>query len=255
MSTYRRRSLLAFALGALLLLLLPAAAQAWRGGPIPIGDPIPADPPPGITLDPGSFELDGVRAADPAGGPPWGVGTVTARSTYAPGQQLVCDVVGRRVGGQLGRIDADGVFHPYAFGAGVGGCGGSLPGRRTPSTADFIRLSQEPAAPCLPGGGVPTVPACDPAIVRTIRVAMLGESVLSARVQWDGRSRPVPMSRQGTLLLALPGVGSAQFDAPIAVRIQLCGPRADRELVEWLESGGTPVAVRGCVGMFTLPLW
>lgn len=253
MSTYRRRSLLAFALGALLL-LPPAAAQAWRGGPIPIGDPIPAGPPPpGITLDPGSFELDGVRAPDPAGGSPWGVATVTARSAQAPDVQLACEVVGRRVHGQLGRIDADGVFHPYAFGAGIGGCGGSFPGRRVPSTADFVRFSQEPAAPCLPGGGVPNVPSCDPAIVRTIRLAMLGESVLSARVQWDGRSRPVPLSREGTLLLALPGVGNDRFDAPITVRIRLCGPRADAELLEWLGEG--TVTVRGCVGTFTLPLW
>jgi hypothetical protein len=253
MSTYRWRSLLACALG-LLLLSLPATAQAWRGGPIPVGDPIPAGPPPfGITLDPGSFELDAVRAPDPDGGPPWGVGTVTARSSFAPGLPVVCEVVGRRVRGQLGRIDAAGVFHPFAFGAGIGGCGGAFPGRRVPVTADFIRLAQEPASPCVPGGGSPTVPACDPAIVRTLRLAMLGESVLSARVQWDGRTRPLPVSRQGTLLLALPGVGNDRFDAPITVRIRLCGPRADGELREWLGEG--TVTARGCVGTFTLPLW
>lgn len=140
-----RRTLLATATG----LTVSAAALAATTGLLGAGDPVPADrsaPYATPLAGSGGFTLASVRAADPSGGPAWGLGLYEARTKpTTPAQRprsaeiaaqlraaapLTCVVVGRVQGEQLGVVGRDGVFgndglfHPLSPGAqGSANCG------------------------------------------------------------------------------------------------------------------------------------
>jgi hypothetical protein len=107
----RRRPLprLRLALAALVLALATTAAGLAAGGVILTGSPVRTVARPiatageGIPVQGGSRLLP-LRAADPAGGPPWGMRIVhTTRG-------LICVQVGRVYHGQLGQLGIDGAF-------------------------------------------------------------------------------------------------------------------------------------------------
>ncbi len=152
--------------------------------------------------------------------------------------------------GSLGRLDAAGVFHPYALGAGLGGCGGSGDGARYPSTGDHVGFATDPAGGCVPGVPDPSVPGCDLGNVRTFRSALLGPHIRSVRIAVGGRTQPVPVSRGGAFVVVFRGIDNALFDAPITIRFPICGPHARRDLLQF--GNGT---ARGCIGTIVLPLF
>jgi hypothetical protein len=187
-----RRTLL---LAALLLLVLAAGAVA--AGILLTGEPVPEPTPrptPGSgtgTARPNGMELLPVTAADPDGGPPWGMRLV--RTTRG----LVCLQLGRRSGGQLGILGRDGAFgndgrlHPISA--------------RAPDPSDCA-LRDVPARPVmsrvyhrLPASGRlvgchPGVPKrgerirpCPPGSERDVYVGVLGPEARSVTYPDQGR--------------------------------------------------------------------
>jgi hypothetical protein len=100
---------------AVVLLLCFAGAAVAATELIRTGEPVPPTPAmPGVfgTIKPGSTKLLSVRAADPGGGPPWGLRIF--RTTMTVGgitHNVGCVQVGRVVGGQLGVLGQDGSFN------------------------------------------------------------------------------------------------------------------------------------------------
>lgn len=161
---WRRRSTPLLAAAAALLLAGGAVAAAT--GLLSTGDRVPDAPQaaPSPVAPTTGFELASVRAADPDGGPAWGIGTydATPRSTksgqppapWAVTTQLrdhagvTCVVVGRVQAGRLGVVGRDGVFaddgrfhalSPAAQGSGT--CAGRGPG------GSFVSMSSGPPIP------------------------------------------------------------------------------------------------------------
>jgi hypothetical protein len=102
----RARRLLALAIPAALLVTAAAAAAGLlTGEPVrnPAGVTFRADTGLGTPL-PGGGRLLGLRVADPDGGPPWGMRTVSTT------RGLRCVQIGRIVGGRLGVLGQDGAF-------------------------------------------------------------------------------------------------------------------------------------------------
>jgi hypothetical protein len=242
MSTYRRRSLLACALG-LLLLMLPATAQAWRA-PLPVGDPIENDAPWLRPIE-GSFRLEAARAADPDGGPVWAIGTFRAQvDLFPPGTpDSTCTVIGRLQAGQLGMPTEHGVFRPFALGAGAGFCSTTPEDRRWVMTGVRVRTSVLTDVPCLPRPipEEPSIPVCDPALLRTVHDALIGPGDFRA---WapdaGGRFRPTPIEPDGSLLFVERGLRERLLVPVVSARI--CGPDGRPDLVETFVWG----VVRGC---------
>jgi hypothetical protein len=102
----RRRTQVAVAF-ALLGLAIPGVVIG-RKSFIDDGKPVPSErnPPSSVTRAPGDRRIGQARAADPDGGPPWGV----RQSTNPQGQR--CLIVGRIVNHQLG-IYNSGQFRPF----------------------------------------------------------------------------------------------------------------------------------------------
>jgi hypothetical protein len=116
---WRRTPLLA----GLASLVVAGGALAAATGLLSNGDPVPAAPGSALKAVPGTtgFALASVRAADPDGGPAWGIGTYDAipraPESRVPADiaarfrtRVTCVVVGRIQGGQLGVVGRDGVF-------------------------------------------------------------------------------------------------------------------------------------------------
>jgi len=165
---WRRRStpLLALVAG----LVVTGAAVAAAVGVLDNGTPVPRSAAPSDVKPVGGvdgFTLAGVRAADPDGGPAWGIGTYDARpagtaarvpAAIAPQTRkaVTCVVVGRVQNGELGVVGRDDVFgndgrfHPLAPAAQSSGvCGG-----RTRDGA-FISFSSVPPIPASGYTGAP----------------------------------------------------------------------------------------------------
>jgi hypothetical protein len=101
-------------LGVVLAALLTTGAAAYGAAQlIGIGSPAPPSHDPTVKLFVTAHtELLGVRAADPAGGPPWGIQVAFETHTANPyGLPGVCVGLGRVVGGRIGYIGEDGAFH------------------------------------------------------------------------------------------------------------------------------------------------
>ncbi|MEA2221488.1 MAG: hypothetical protein QOJ35_4114 [Solirubrobacteraceae bacterium] len=123
---WRRRS--TPLLAGLATLLLAGGALAAATGLLKSGDRVPDAPDAARTPVSAitGFTLAGIRAADPAGGPPWGIATydATPRPSKAgetpasaarvaqlrDGAPVTCVVVGRIQAEQLGVVGRDGVF-------------------------------------------------------------------------------------------------------------------------------------------------
>jgi hypothetical protein len=111
-------------------------------GTVKIGAPATIEPsPPRVhavvgAAVPGSAHLAAARAADPDGGPPWGV------RTFRTTKGFLCAQVGRVAAGKLGLIGFDGAFH-------------ELPARAN-LACDIGANRERPSAVALDSGGRPT---------------------------------------------------------------------------------------------------
>lgn len=96
-------------------LLATVGTLALGGGAVaalqllPSGDPVPQAPetPDTQTVN-GSERVFEVRAPDPEGGPPWGIGTYRAKTSRT---ELECFISGRVQRDQIGVVGRDGVFN------------------------------------------------------------------------------------------------------------------------------------------------
>jgi hypothetical protein len=184
-----------------------------------------------------SLALLPVRAADPEGGPPWGMRVI--RTTRG----LLCLQAGRVVDGRLGALGSgyafhgDGRFHPFLAddaistdacpAAGVSGTA-FLPGPPVIVPANGLPLAGENVAPAsqvrcdLPGQqnwGV----RCPQAELRQVAVGLLGPHARSIEVgNPDGSSFTItPYGTQGAYLIVLPpqpnanaGMSSGAYQSP-----------------------------------------
>jgi hypothetical protein len=94
------------------LIVVVAGASLLAGGAalaatqlLSIGAPVPASKQGLAAIEPGTARLLSVRAADPDGGPPWGLRVFRSKSG------LACIQVGRAYKGRLGVLGQDGTFH------------------------------------------------------------------------------------------------------------------------------------------------
>lgn len=248
MTKTRRIGLRAIALLGLLLLVLPATAQAWIA-PLPVGDPIENDT---WWIRPieGSSRIEAARASDPDGGPDWAIGTFRARIDLFPPEapDATCTVLGRVQAGQLGMPTEHGLFRPFALGAGAGFCSTTPPDLRGPITGVNVGTSVLTDTRCVPRTipEEPSIPECDPALVRTLHSALLGPGDFRAWAMRDGARQPVPMEADGSLLVVGRGVlGSAAI--PV-VSFRVCGPNSRPDLLDFAPWG----VVRGCLK--TIPI-
>src|SRR5271166_4171580 len=97
------------------LLMIGLAALALTGAVaygattlIGVGSPAPNPPAP---FTPSNIELLGLRVADPAGGPPWGIRLALSPSSGGGSRPGVGIQIGRIRAGQMGFVGEDNVFH------------------------------------------------------------------------------------------------------------------------------------------------
>jgi hypothetical protein len=189
----RHRTTRSFALAAVLLVLLAATAAAatllaLRGSVIP--SPSPRDVQPAMRPIAGSQQLLALRAADPAGGPAWGIRI--ARSQTG----LICSTVGQVVGGRLGVVGFDGRFRELPAGV-LDGCG-----------------QQHRDAAALIGARV--FDAKRRSDVRTVLYGVAGDQLRHATVQTDGRRLALPIGPGGSFLTTRAG-----YPEDMALRVEL----------------------------------
>jgi hypothetical protein len=217
----RRRVVLSLAIAAVLLMGAGGGALLFAPGkPLPPAYELPPMSTVGLgrPLAP-SLALLGLRVADPAGGPAWGMRVI--RTTRG----LACIQAGRVVDGQLGGLGigyafkGDRRFHQFAAADAVSedSCAtlaanglAFQPGAPAIVTADGLPLAGENLWPyervhCdLPGQedwGV----RCPQADLREVAVGMLGPDAASIRVSTPGRDFTVkPYGPDGAYLIVLP---------------------------------------------------
>lgn len=156
------------------------ALTATTGSPVPSfarGDDV------GFYPEPGTTWLSDVRAADPAGGPPWTVRV--GRS----GDGLVCLGAGQVQGTDFGVRGLDGVFRTNPP-EGNDGCGPApTDGRPVVALRTFAGASASS-----PDGATTVVYGTGGSAVRLVTVTT-----------GDGTKHAVPVGRSGTFALAIPG--------------------------------------------------
>lgn len=150
-------------LAGLASLLIAGGAVAAVTGLLDTGDPVPSAPSKQSAVVPTTdrFVLAGIRAADPDGGPAWGIGAydATPKGSTARKHSVTCVVVGRVQNGQLGVVGRDGVFdddgrfHPLSPTA-------QSSGMCAPRAADgaFVATSSGPPIPASGYTGAPGGP-------------------------------------------------------------------------------------------------
>jgi len=192
------------ALVALVLVLATAAITLAATGVILTGSPVATVRAPiatageGIPVAGGSRLLP-LRAADPAGGLPWGMRIIhTTRG-------LVCVQIGRVYDDQLGQLGVDGAFHddgrfhplptdalPGDLANVAGWMAGNCASPGSIYAGDSVGLELSAAASPLPGAGVP-------ADRREISFGLLGVHAVSITYREGSQTRTEPV---------LPGVGA-----------------------------------------------
>jgi hypothetical protein len=172
------------------------------------------------TVRPGSSRLLAVRAADPAGGLPWGMRV--AETTRGLG----CIAVGRVLDGELGTLGIDGAFandgrfhpRPAELTDGPAGCAPmdargelfiSVSESEVPRSASVYRR-------CYPPGmtfGARPSELCPAQDERNIYYGLLGPQATGITYAYDGKTHTVtPQGPQGAYLIVLPAVGGDDFN-------------------------------------------
>jgi hypothetical protein len=195
---------LRIALVALLIVLATAAITLAATGVILTGAPVGTVRAPiatageGIPL-PGGARLLPLRAADPAGGLPWGMRIIhTTRG-------LICVQIGRLYHGQLGQLGLDGAFHndgrfhplptdalPDVLANAAGWMAGNCASPGDIYAGDSVGLQLSAATSPRKGAGVP-------ADRREISFGLLGVHAVSVTYREGSKTRTQPV---------LPGVGA-----------------------------------------------
>ncbi len=189
---------------ALALVLATAAITLAATGVILTGSPVRTAHPPIATAGEGIPVQDGVRllplrAADPAGGLPWGMRIIhTTRG-------LICVQIGRVDDGQLGQLGVDGAFHddgrfhalpadalPDVLGNADGWMAGNCASPGDIYAGDSVGLQLSVASSPPPGAGVP-------ADRREISFGLLGVHAVSVTYRSGSEIRTQPV---------LPGLGA-----------------------------------------------
>jgi hypothetical protein len=200
--------------GAGVAVVVTGIATAATGS-FPIGDPLGPwhDSRAGKPV-PHSGRLQAIRAADPAGGPPWGIRvfrTAPSRSAQTAhsgspallrGGRGECEQLGRVVDGKLGVIETDGRFHALPLGpAGLCVVGG--PGRSTTRAPTYSGWSAANVTSSgAPARGYPGRP-CDCAGAPRWVLGGVGQKDVAA-VELAGRRYPVVEGRFLIVLAARP---------------------------------------------------
>lgn len=232
-------------------LLLAGGAVAAVTGALDNGDPVPSAAETLLKISPGSerFVLADVRAADPDGGPAWGVGTYDAVPARALGDgTITCVVVGRVQNDQLGVVGRDGVFgndgrfHPLTPASQSSTvCGGRA------ADASFVSFSSFPPIPAsgytgAPGTAIggcrervnldgPTVspqtrrklrdvPQCDVAGLRRVFAGFAGPRAIRATLTFQGHRRELTLRPQdsGAYLFVFGSASTAPARLTITLR-------------------------------------
>jgi hypothetical protein len=192
------------ALVALALVLATAAITLAATGVILTGSPVRTASTPIATAGEGIPVAGGarllpLRAADPAGGLPWGMRIIhTTRG-------LICVQLGRVYDGQLGQLGVDGAFHddgrfhplptdalPGDLADAAGWMGGNCSSPGDIYSGDSVGLELNAATSPPPGAGVP-------ADRREISFGLLGVHALSITYREGSQTRTQPV---------LPGLGA-----------------------------------------------
>jgi hypothetical protein len=206
----RRRSLV-----LLLVLVLGGGTAALAASGVfqtgtPVGVPAKYAPVANVGFgapQPGGIRVLSLRAADPSGGPPWGIGVF--RTT----QGLACLVTARVVDGRLGVLGIgyafadDGRFHPILAAAAVTPyC--TPPDARGPlfiaGAGGVINASAFYAPACLMPGSVGALLRCPESDLRSVFSGLLGPDARSVSYTANGR-RTVERThgRDGAYLVVL----------------------------------------------------
>jgi hypothetical protein len=219
------------ALGGGIALALTATAIGAMQLLLPEGDPVPPAPRAQRVsipaMAPGTTRLLSVRAADPEGGPPWGL--ALARSADG---RLFCAQVGRVQDGRLGVIgrdgtfDDDGRFHPLSANSNQSGsCGGVGPrrgelhlgGDGPPIPASgYTGGFDGPAGGCrenVPDNTIPPatlrrlrdVPKCKDSSLRVVKYGLAGPDVV--KIEYAGRVLKPDPRESGAYLFVLRPTG------------------------------------------------
>jgi hypothetical protein len=207
-ATPRRRLRPRWLLGGIGLVVLVGGAATAATGSFPIGTPLHEEGPSEFGRPvPHTAKLQLVRAADPDGGPEWGLRVFKTKGSHGPPERLpvpgkpapprltngVCEQIGRIVDGKLGVIATDGRFHALPVGptnACMFGGGGPHPAPFTTSQPGYVGGgSYEATSSGAPVKGYRNVP-CDCAGQR--RVVLWG-AVTKNTVAMDlgGRRYPI----------------------------------------------------------------
>lgn len=201
----RKRPLRLGMIAALVSLLLAAAAVAATGV-LRTGSPVrPSQrltPTVGLGVPArGGSRVLGVRFADPAGGPPWGMRLVhTSRD-------LVCIQVGRLYHGTLGVLGVDGAFHDDGrFHPLPPDTIGRQPGATT-CEPESVRRSLDISG--IPESGLMPVPGNLGVLSRDrwVSYGLLGPDAVSVTYSYHGTSHTVPVEPgTGAYMIVLPGI-------------------------------------------------
>lgn len=239
----RRETVIAGAIGGLVLVGGVPTALAQN---VPLGPPLEAPRGARVLPEPGTYRVESTRAADPDGGPPWGVATYIARLSGSRSRlPAICVVYGRVLDGRLGLMADDGAFRPY----------GADPGGWTTHCSGGARNDEERAfghgttvvprtvrSDCfLPGIAGPVSPGGRPCLreQRTILSASLGRGILGAEARVDRRWRPLPEHPEGLYLAVYRGIFNDATMPSLRIRATLCGPDARTDIRGWgMERAG-----------------
>jgi hypothetical protein len=202
------RGPLRLAVAAPLVLLLLAAVAVAASGVLNTGTAVaptrPLTPTAGLGVPArGGSRLLGVRFADPAGGPPWGMRLVHTT------RDLLCIQVGRVYHGELGILGRDGAFGDD--------------GRFHPLPPDTINR-QPGSTSCQPEGDEPSLEVSglpESALMpeegrlgpllkaRWVSYGLLGPDAVSVTYRYHGGEHTVPVEAgTGAYLIVLPGIES-----------------------------------------------
>lgn len=222
-----------------------AAALSGSAAASPVvGEPIPPRPGPTLNVVEGSYRVEDLRVADPAGGLPWGFATFLARPAGAP-REAVCLEVGRVLQGQLGLPEPGGeIFRPFVpTSAPAVQCGLSMRagGERAYGYSNITVPSH--IVNCAPGVGT----ACGND-ARAIMIGAFGKGILSMRARDRAHVDRLAVSRTGTFLLVVAGRVSDATMPTVAVQATACGPDARLDLVTAWR-----VTRHGCLLSFDVP--
>lgn len=227
---------------AVLVLMLPSSAAA-----VPVvGEPLPARPAGSVNPVEGTYVVEDLRVADPAGGLPWSFATFIARPQNAPGE-AVCVEIGRTLEGRLGMVEDGGaVFRPFVPTlAPVVQCGLRQGGKDSRGFGFSSVVLPAHVVGCDAGADPSAVCGRGP---RTAMVGSFGDGILGAWMRDRDEAAQLAVSKSGAFLAIFPGRFTDASFPTVSVQATVCGPDARRDLLQtWRATRN------GCLLTFDVP--